>query len=114
MQYVEALEYVLELRVELVEAGAVHVVAVAPHEGHALRREAVGALVELPHHVAALGKGLGGFRQVESQIRTFSDSLQSISDNKTPFNMDKHVTLTVCHISPWLSILHRSIDSIGA
>ena len=59
MQYVEALEDVLELRVELVEAGAVHVVAVAAHEGHALRREAVGALVELPHHVTALGMGLG-------------------------------------------------------
>ena len=54
MEDVEALEDVLELRVELVEVGAVHVVPVAPHEGHALRREAVGALVELPHHVKAL------------------------------------------------------------
>ena len=54
MEDVEALEDVLELRVELVEVGAVHVVPVAPHEGHALRREAVGALVELPHHLEAL------------------------------------------------------------
>ena len=54
VQDVEALEDVLELRVELVEVGAVHVVPVAPHEGHALRREAVGALVELPHHLKAL------------------------------------------------------------
>ena len=53
MQDVEALEYVLELRVEPVQAGPVHVVPVAADEGHALRDEAVGALVELPHDVAA-------------------------------------------------------------
>ena len=59
----EALEDVLELRVEAVEVGAVHVVAVAPHEGHALRREAVRALVERAHHArhaaAAGGSALG-------------------------------------------------------
>ena len=54
MQDVEGLEDVLELRVILVEVGPVHVVPVAPDEGHALRHETVGALVELPHHVLAL------------------------------------------------------------
>ena len=59
MQDVEALEHVLELRVEAVEVGAVQVVAVAPHEGHALRREAVGALVERAHHPRAAAVALG-------------------------------------------------------